>query len=166
MSESILTLPIAQKSWASLDSILVAEIQEIFLNSPNPWRQIKAVPKLVEQVVMDVLQRELDVATPGEEYFTVCMKSLRALSEERDIFPESFQCANIIKKGELPFSGGGFTSYGRPSKAHEFSRFGILLMPWNSCTVSIHRLSTVTYEGAIFLSLSIAAVAWPISEPP
>ncbi|PBK59029.1 kinase-like protein [Armillaria solidipes] len=35
------------------------------------------------------------------------MKSLRALSEERDIFPESFQCANIIKKGELPFSGGG-----------------------------------------------------------
>ncbi len=124
MSESILTLPIAQKSWASLDSILVAEIREILLNSPNPWQQIKAVPKLVEQVVINVLQmvrstasshpiryqilqQELDVATPGEEYFTVCMKTLRALSEERDIFPESFQCANIIKKGELPFSGGG-----------------------------------------------------------
>ncbi len=53
------------------------------------------------------LQQELDVATPGNQYFTVCMKSLRALSEERDIFPDSFQCVNIIKKGELPYSGGG-----------------------------------------------------------
>ncbi|PBK94125.1 hypothetical protein ARMGADRAFT_895745, partial [Armillaria gallica] len=37
----------------------------------------------------------------------LCMKSLHALSEERDIFPDSFQCVNIIKKGELPLSGGG-----------------------------------------------------------
>ncbi|KAK0447529.1 hypothetical protein EV421DRAFT_2033251 [Armillaria borealis] len=106
MSESMLTLPTAQKSWANLDSILVAEIRKNLRTSFNPWQQINAVPKLVEQVVVNVLQQELDVATPGDEYFTVCRKSLRALSEKRDIFPESFQCTNIIKKEELPFSGG------------------------------------------------------------
>ncbi len=58
---------------------------------------------------MLMLLQELDDAhTNNPKYFAQCFKCLRALSKERDIFPQCFSMSDgIIRDNGDPIDGGG-----------------------------------------------------------
>ncbi|KAK0230051.1 hypothetical protein IW262DRAFT_375673 [Armillaria fumosa] len=110
MSESKHTMSLA--SWRDLTSELDGEqfrgaVQHILRVTTSPWKDIATVPTSIGLLVMNTLQKELDVANPDDAYHTTCMKCLRTLSKERNIFPSSLICDRIVANGDYPIAGGG-----------------------------------------------------------
>ncbi len=106
---------------------LEREIRAILRSAHKPWNDIGLAPKSpVDVMILDVLQKvsrtrfisvefmlmvrqELDNARRDDQnYFARCFKCLRALSKERDIFPQCFSMSNGIARdyGD-PIDGGG-----------------------------------------------------------
>ncbi|PBK92827.1 kinase-like protein [Armillaria gallica] len=85
------------------------QIQSLLRDVARPWRTVDLLSPSAEGVVMDVLQQELDDASCPDEYRTVCMKCLQTLSKARNIVPSSFSCRDVIREGENPIWGGGFS---------------------------------------------------------
>ncbi|KAK0421862.1 hypothetical protein EV421DRAFT_604140 [Armillaria borealis] len=85
------------------------QIQSLLRDLVHPWRTVDLLSPSAEAVVMDVLQQELDDSSCPDEYRTVCMKCIQTLSKARNIVPSSFSCRDVIREGENPVWGGGFS---------------------------------------------------------
>ncbi|KAF7341616.1 Kinase-like protein [Mycena sanguinolenta] len=57
---------------------------------------------------MDALQTELDRLEGNDRYRSACMKALRYLGDQHDIFPSSFCCRGVVREGKGSVWGGGF----------------------------------------------------------
>ncbi|PBK92811.1 hypothetical protein ARMGADRAFT_1030316 [Armillaria gallica] len=89
------------------------QIQSLLRDVVHPWKTVGLLSPSAEAVVMDILQQELDDSSYPDEYRTVCMKCLRILSKTRNIVPSSLSCRDVIREGENPIWGGGFSDFCR-----------------------------------------------------
>ncbi|KAK0230048.1 kinase-like domain-containing protein [Armillaria fumosa] len=100
-----------EKLSSDLDTAeLEREIRAILRSAHKPWNDIRLAPTSpLDVMILDVLQKELDDARRDDQnYFSRCFKCLRALSKERDIFPQCFSMSDGIARDHGdPIDGGG-----------------------------------------------------------
>ncbi len=139
--------------WESLSSdldtsALKTKICTILRSTFKPWNDIILTPKSpVDVVVVNVLQKvsricffefmlililqELDDARRdkhrNKDYISRCFKCLRALSKERDIFPQCFSMSDgITRESGDPIDGGGAAVSSSRSRLRQTEHWSLL----------------------------------------